>query len=137
MGERPFGVTIDASGARAYTANVGSDDVSVIDIAARSVVATVKVERRPYAVALARGLAFVTNQYASTVSVIDLASLKAIKSIPVGDHPEGIAADPAGKYVYVACWFDNVLMRIDTDKLAVEGEAAVGDGPRAFGLFLR
>jgi hypothetical protein len=28
-------------------------------------------------------------------------------------------------------------MRIDTDKLEVEGEVAVGDGPRAFGLFLR
>ena len=92
---------------------------------------------RPYAVALAGGRAFVTNQYTSTVSVIDLAGMKVIKSIPVGDHPEGIAADPAGKYVYVACWFDNVLTRIDTDKLEVEGEAAVGDGPRAFGLFLR
>jgi len=106
-------------------------------VRAGAVVATVKVERRPYAVALAGGRAFVTNQYTSTVSVIDLASMKSIKSIPVGDHPEGIAADPAGKYVYVACWFDNVLMRIDSDKLAVEGEAAVGDGPRAFGLFLR
>ena len=137
VGERPFGITIDASGTRAYTANVASDDVSVIDIAKRTVIATVKVERRPYAVALAGGRAFVTNQYTSTVSVIDLAGMKVIKSIPVGDHPEGIAADPAGKYVYVACWFDNVLMRIDTDKLEVEGEAAVGDGPRAFGLFLR
>jgi hypothetical protein len=27
-------------------------------------------------------------------------------------------------------------MRIDTAKLAVAGEVEVGDGPRAFGLFL-
>jgi DNA-binding beta-propeller fold protein YncE len=60
-----------------------------------------------------------------------------VATIDVGDHPEGIATDAAGANVYVACWFDNLLMRIDTAKLAVTGEAAVGDGPRAFGLFLR
>ena len=55
----------------------------------------------------------------------------------MGDHPEGIAVDPAGANLYVACWFDNVLTRIDAAKLEVTGEAAVGDGPRAFGTFLR
>jgi YVTN family beta-propeller protein len=79
----------------------------------------------------------VTNQYAGTVSVIDLGSLQGIATITVGDHPEGIAAGPGGVYVYVACWFDNTLQRIDTAKMAVAGEVAVGDGPRAFGLFLR
>jgi YVTN family beta-propeller protein len=71
------------------------------------------------------------------VSVIDTRTLKVVKTLAVGDYPEGIAADPARSYVYVACWFDNVLMRIDTAKLAVAGEVEVGDGPRAFGLFLR
>jgi YVTN family beta-propeller protein len=79
----------------------------------------------------------VTNQYAGTVSVIDTAALKTIGAIPVGDHPEGIVADKAGAFVYVACWFDNVLQRIDASQLTVSGEAGVGDGPRAFGLFLR
>ncbi len=60
-----------------------------------------------------------------------------IKTIEVGDHPEGIEADPAGAYVYVAAWFDNSLQRIDAAAMALTGEAAVGDGPRAFGLFLR
>ncbi len=118
-------------------ANVASDDVSVIDIATGKVVGTVPVGHRPYAVALAGQHAFVTNQYASTVSVFDIGSLKVVQTIDVGDHPEGIQTDPAGANVYVACWFDNVLMRIDTAKMAVSGEAAVGDGPRAFGLFLR
>ena len=93
--QRPFGITIDAAGARAYTANVASDDVSVIDIASRKVIATVPVGRRPYAVALAGGRAFVTNQYGDSVSVIDLPSSKVVKTIDVGDHPEGIEADPA------------------------------------------
>ena len=134
VGKRPFGITIDAEGRRAYTANVASDDVSIIDIATGTVVGTVPVGHRPYAVALARGRAFVTNQYGSSLSVFDLDSLAPVKTIEIGDHPEGIMADATGANVYVACWFDNVLMRIDTDKLTVTGEAAVGDGPRAFGL---
>jgi YVTN family beta-propeller protein len=137
VGKRPFGVTIDSQGRRAFTANVASDDVSVIDIADGKVVATVAVGHRPYAVALAQGRAFVTNQYGDSVSVIDLKELNVVKTIDVGDHPEGIAADPREANVYVACWFDNVLMRIDPQSLAVTGQAPVGDGPRAFGAFLR
>ena len=123
VGKRPFGITIDAAGKRAYTANVASDDVSIIDIASGKLIGTVPVGHRPYAVALAGQHAYVTNQYASTLSVIDIGSLKVVQTIAVGDHPEGIAADPAGANVYVACWFDNVLMRIDTAKMAVTGEA--------------
>jgi YVTN family beta-propeller protein len=88
-------------------------------------------------VALAAGRAFVTNQYAASMSVIDLASLTVERTLPVGEYPEGIAASADGTALYVACWFDNVLQRFDTKTLAATGEADVGDGPRAFGLFLR
>ena len=40
VGRHPYGVTIDAQGRRAYTANVESDDVSVIDLAERKLIAT-------------------------------------------------------------------------------------------------
>ena len=43
----------------------------------------------------------------------------------------------AAANVYVACWGDDFLLRLDPDTLAVTGKAAVGDGPRAFGKFLR
>ena len=49
--------------------------------------------------------------------------------------PRGDPGRPSGANVYVACWFDNVLMRIDTAKLAVSGQAAVGEGPRAWPVF--
>jgi YVTN family beta-propeller protein len=128
---------VDADGKRAYTANVGSDNVSVIDLAAGKVVGTVKVGRRPYAVALAAGKGFVTDQYGGTVTVFDLATLAVIKTIEVGEYPEGIEADPTGEAVYVACWEANTLERIDTATLEVTARIPVGDGPRAFGLFLR
>ena len=113
VGERPFGVSIDASGQRAFTANVKSNDVSIIDLSDGKAIANVKVGRRPYAVGLAQGKAFVTDQYAGTVSVIDVAKAKVIKKIEVGGYPEGVAADPGGRFVYVACWDDSTLERID------------------------
>ena len=96
-----------------------------------------KVGRRPYAVALSGNKAFVTDQYAETISVIDLSDLKVTKKIDVGAYPEGIAADASGDYVYVACWEENTLERINTRTLNVENQVEVPDGPRAFGDFLR
>jgi YVTN family beta-propeller protein len=134
---RPFGITIDPEGRRAYTANVGSNDVSVIDLADNSEIGRVKTGLRPYAVALARGRGFVTDQYDGTVSVFDLATLKPVKRITVGDYPEGIAATADGRQIIVANWESNSLSVIDVAELKVTGEIKVGDGPRAFGAFLR
>ena len=137
VGERPFGITIDAEGRRAYTANVGSNDVSVIDIADSREIGRVKTGLRPYAVALAQGRGFVTDQYDGTVSVFDLSTLKPLKRITVGDYPEGIAATADGSRIIVANWESNSLSVIDAIELKVTGEIKVGDGPRAFGAFLR
>ena len=137
VGKRPFGVTISGDGKTAYTANVASDDVSVIDIPTRKVTATIKSGHRPYAVALAAGKGFVTGQYSGTVDVFDAVSLQPVSAINACDHPEGIEANVAGTHVYVACWGDNVLLRIDAQTLKITGKAATGDGPRAFGKFLR
>ncbi len=132
-----FGITVDASGNRAYTANVKSDDVSVIDIAAQKAIATVKVGHRPYAVALAQGRAFVTDQHAGTVTVFDTVTFQVLKTIPVGGYPEGIMANDDEKIVYVTCWDDNAVHRIDVAALKVTGRVEVGNGPRAFGKFLK
>jgi YVTN family beta-propeller protein len=92
---------------------------------------------RPYAVALAQGRGFVTDQYGGTVSVFDVATLKPMKRINVGDYPEGINATADGRRVLVACWESNTLEIIDAAELRVIGKVETGDGPRAFGAFLR
>jgi YVTN family beta-propeller protein len=60
-----------------------------------------------------------------------------VKRITVGDYPEGIAATADGKRIIVANWESNTLSIIDAAELKVTGEVKVGDGPRAFGAFLR
>lgn len=136
-GSRPFGITIDKAGARAFTANVRSDDVTVIDIATRTVIGRVPTGRRPYAVALAQGRGFVTDQYGGTITVFDQATLAPITQIKACDHPEGIEADVSEANIYVACWGDDALLRIDPQTLKITGKAATGSGPRAFGKFIR
>lgn len=137
VGKHPFGITLDPDGKRAYTANVLSDDVSVIDLAEGREIGRVKTGERPYVVALARGRGFVTDQYTASVTVFDLASLERLAAIDVGDHPEGIAASRDGTRLYVANWGANTVSVIDSGTLSVTKEIAVGDGPRAFGDFLR
>ena len=96
------------TGCEAYTANVKSDDVTVIDIAARKAVGKVPTGRRPYAVALARGRGFVTDQYGGTITVFDLATLAAAQGDrrlrPPGRHPSRCARrrtsmSPAGAMI--------------------------------------
>jgi YVTN family beta-propeller protein len=55
----------------------------------------------------------------------------------VGDYPEGIAATADGRRIIVANWESNSISVIDAVELKVTGEIKVGDGPRAFGAFLR
>src|SRR3712207_8566753 len=59
-----------------------------IDLAERKVVATVPVGDRPYAVALAGGRGFVTDQYASTVTVFDAATHEVVRKVSVGRSEE-------------------------------------------------
>jgi YVTN family beta-propeller protein len=113
---------------------VQGDDVTLQIEAAR-----VKVGDAPYAMSqdAKRGLLFVTKQQDGSVSVLALASAKEIKRIPVGDYPEGIDYSSVLGRCYVASWFDNALLVINPDKLAVEAQIPCGDGGRAFGDFIR
>jgi YVTN family beta-propeller protein len=136
-GERPFGVTMDDTSGRAYTANVASNTMTVLDVKAGTRLRDIPVGLRPYAIARAGNRLFVTNQHAESVSVIDATTLDTLKTIRVGSFPEGIEADPSGQAVWVACWDANTLEKIDVETLAVTARITVGEGPRAFGKFLR
>jgi YVTN family beta-propeller protein len=137
VGKHPFGLAVDSAGKYVYTANVEGDDVSAVDLEVLRLVGSAAVGKRPYGIALAKGRGFTTDQYGGTVSVFDLASLQPLKRIPVGDYPEGIEASADGRTIYVTNWFSNELWVVDAGELIVVAKIAVGDGPRAFGMFLR
>lgn len=70
--------------------------VSVIDLAAMKVAATIQTGAGAHGVVIDREgrHAFVTNTYANTVSVIDIAARKVVATVPVGKGPNGISVGP-------------------------------------------
>jgi YVTN family beta-propeller protein len=120
-----------------YTANVESNDVSVVDLKTQKLVGAAPAGKRPYVVALADGRGFTSDQYGGTVSAFDLETLKAIGRVSVGEYPEGLEASADGRTVYVVNWFSNDVYAIDAKTLKITAEMPVGEGPRSFGLFLR
>jgi YVTN family beta-propeller protein len=77
----------DVFAQKAYITNLGSADVSVIDTAATTLVATIPVGTGPVGVAVYGGKVYVANESTNSVSVIDTASNTVNGSIAVGSGP--------------------------------------------------
>lgn len=134
-GTRPFAVTFGPDGL-IYTADVGSDSITLLDPETGAIKARLATGPRPYGVAFAAGRIFVSDQYGDTVSVFDGATRAPLTRIDVGEYPEGIAAFDDGHKIVVTNWFSNSVHVIDAQTLAIEAEIDTGDGPRAFGNFI-
>lgn len=136
VGAHPFGLSADPETGLVHVANVGSDNLTVLDPESGEVVRTVKTGPRPYGITFAGGRGFVSDQYGDTVTVFDPGTGERLGRIAVGEYPEGIDVSADGRLVYVANWFSNTLSIIDAETLEVIGEIDTGDGPRAFGRFI-
>ncbi|MGW3117092.1 beta-N-acetylglucosaminidase domain-containing protein [Streptomyces sp. NPDC001107] len=134
VGANPGEVVVSADGRTAYAANQGSNTVSVIDVTAGKVTATVSVGRVPAGLALTpdgRTL-WVANYTDGTVQPVDTTSLTAGTPVPVGSGPENMAITPDGRTLYVANIHDNTVSPVDLG--AGKAEAAVPVGPSPFNV---
>jgi YVTN family beta-propeller protein len=84
----PIDAAITASG-KLYAVNAGSDDVSVINIATRKLLAHIEVGTNPRGIAISpdESLAWVSNALAGTVTLIDTATSAVITTIEATDIP--------------------------------------------------
>jgi YVTN family beta-propeller protein len=73
--------------------------------------------------------AYISNMVPNSVSVIDMASNTVTATMPVGDHPQGLAVNPAGTRVYVTNWYSNTVSVIDTGSNTVAATVTVGTSP--------
>ena len=115
----------------AYIANVSSDNVSVIDTANNTVVATVAVGTSPRSVTVnfAGTRAYVANQGSNNVSIIDTSSNTVIGTVPVGSAPTGIAVNRNGTRAYVANSGASTVSIVDTGTNSVIASVPVGTNP--------
>jgi YVTN family beta-propeller protein len=90
-------------GHEAWVVNQLSDSVSIVDLAARNVVATLATEDEPADVVFSRGRAFVSCSQANSVLVFDLDDLAAVpRRVAIeGEDPRALAVGPHGE-VYAA-----------------------------------
>ncbi|MFI4969975.1 MAG: beta-propeller fold lactonase family protein [Lysobacterales bacterium] len=130
-GRNPEHCEFTPDGRWLLTSNEGSDNLDVIDVAARVSVATIATSGHP------RGAAFVprtshlyvAQEAANGVDVIDVAARKRIATIPTALRAAGVTASEDGKRVYVANGGAGSVSVIDVAANAVVKEIAVGKRP--------
>ena len=132
VGTRGEGFDVSPDGHEAWVANSGDGTVSVIDIAAKRVVATLQVDLKTanrLKFTPDGKLVFISMLNGPEVVVVDTASHRVVKRIPVGHGAAGILMDPDGKRVFVSCSPDGYVAVIDLKTLAVAGHIDAGGNP--------
>lgn len=101
VGRGPGEIAIDPVADRAYVSNYNDSTVSVIDIAAGSVIAT--ISPGGLGVAVDPGLGRLYIAYGTELVVVDTASLQQVATIPApaGSSYFGIAVDPSRHLGYI------------------------------------
>jgi len=146
-GRRPVDgdTTGPTSGSRAVvdpeTGVASSGTVSVIDVAARNVVAEIAVGLHPSGMAAAPDgtTLYVANANSDTISVVDTSSntvvstldAKPFPGLPFGSAPNALAVSPDGGTLYVANGGNNAVAVVDLDTEAVRGLIPTGWYPGA------
>jgi YVTN family beta-propeller protein len=140
----PAGMAVSPDGSRLFVVDNLTDALSIIDLASRSVTATVPVGHNPYAVVLAEDgqLAYVSNWGAQSVSVVNTTSASTDQTIGVGTHPSALALSPKRNELYVANTDSDSVSVIDTARnevtqtvsLAPYADAPQGSSPDALAV---
>jgi YVTN family beta-propeller protein len=93
---KPTGIAISPDSRYAYIANGRANQVSVIDVPARAVVASIAVGQRPWGVALSRdgAMLYVANGRSNSVSVVSTADRRVVDTIAVGERPYTVVVLP-------------------------------------------
>jgi YVTN family beta-propeller protein len=138
-------VLVSPDGTRLYTANIESEDVSVIDRATGRVITKIPCGKG------VEGIAFTpdgkrlwaANQTGGSMTIIDAATGRPIETFPCGEMPVRIRFARGGRLALVPCWSEKgVVIVIDTAtrkeiKRIPVGRFAIGielspDGTKAF-----
>jgi YVTN family beta-propeller protein len=110
--------------------------VGVLDTTSNSIVSTIPVGTRPFALAVTPdgSRLYVPNHDSGTVSVIDTATSKVTTDIKVAPNPHWAAISNDGTRVYTANHESGVVTIIDTSNNSVVGEVKVQVSPHSLAV---
>lgn len=116
---------------RAYVTNFDGDGISVVDLAGRTIIATVKTGRKPHGVAVAPdgSSIFVSNEADGTLTIIDAVRHQVRASEAVGGAPHQIEVTRDGRQVLVPLNDKAAVAVFDVATSRVVRTIPVGRGP--------
>lgn len=132
VGKGPEGFDVSPDGKEVWAANSGDGSVSIIDVAAKKVTATLelKTNRSNRLKFTPDGkLVLISDDGGAGLVIVDAATRKERKRLNLGRGPEGILVHPDGTRAYVALSGENAVAVIDLRTLEVTGKIPTGDGP--------
>ena len=132
VGQGPEGFDVSPDGHEMWAAHSRDGGVSIIDLEAKKVVATLDLQtkrsnRLKFTPDGARVL--ISDLDSGEILVLDAGTRTLLKKIPVGRMVEGILMQPDGARAYVAVNAENYVALLDLTTLAVTGRIETGRGP--------
>jgi YVTN family beta-propeller protein len=132
VGRGSEGFDISPDGREMWVANATDGTVSVIDLGAKKVTATLTPD-----VLSANRLKFTRDGKLALIStlngpdlvILDAATHQVVKRLPIGHGAAGIEMQPDGARAYVACTPDGYVAIVDLKTLEVVGHIDAGGGP--------
>ena len=140
VGKGPEAIDLSPDGKEVWTAHSRDGGVSIIDVAAKKVTQTLKVQtKRSNRLKFTPDgkLVLISDLAGGELVVLDATSRKELKRIKMGRNPEGILMAPDGSRAYVAEAGDNNLALVDLKTLEVTGHIATGAGPDGMAWAIR
>jgi YVTN family beta-propeller protein len=127
-------VAVSPDRRRAYTANIGSGTVSVIDLATRTRLRDIAVGGQPEGIALTTDgrTLWIGDNRGARVQAYDTRSFARLAELPAGQVPIRVAASPDGRWIVVSNAGDGTLTVIDARRrrlartIAVSGAGEAG-----------
>jgi DNA-binding beta-propeller fold protein YncE len=117
VGAGSWGISFAPDGKIALGTNWMANNVSLLDVANRSILAKLEVGLKPSFSAWSRGgdRVFVTNHFSSEMSVLDLRPGGKRLDVPISRRPMGIAISPDGKLLYAASGVSKTIDVVEAD----------------------
>ncbi len=140
VGKGDEGFDVSPDGRELWTANAQDGTISIIDLGAKKVVATLDAE-----IPGSNRLKFTADGKYVLISslrlgdlfVYDAASHREYKRVPIGHGAAGILIDPLDARAFVACSPDNYVAVVDLKTFEVTGHIDVGGEPDGLAWAIR
>lgn len=126
-GELPESIVI--LGELVITGDADSNQLSVFDRESLEQRDAIEMPGRPVRIAVQGEFLLVARNHDATLEVLSLPGFEPVASAPVADFPDGICADPGGRYVGVASNGEGLVTVLSAKTWEPLGAVTAGRGP--------